>query len=142
MFGRAGTDRVILPGITYVNSIQIHDVNAHPVSGGAAPTIAAGTGAGTSPTIAISGTDNFQTITLTTGSTPSATATICTVTFNKTWGSAPKCIISPGNGTAALANNGTTNPYVSAMTTTTFTFTSTGALAASTQYIWNCACGY
>ena len=140
MLGRAGTDSIYLSGITYVNGIQIHDVNAHPVSGGSPPTIAAGTGAGSSPTISVSGTDNYQTITLTTGTSPSATATICTVTFNKTWGNAPKCIVSPGNSNAALAS--TTNPYVSSSSTTTFTFTSTGALAAGTSYIWNCSCGY
>lgn len=101
------------------------------------PTIAAGAGAGTSPTIAISGTDSTGLITLTTGSTPSTSATVCTVTYGGgAYGASPHVIISPHNAaTAALAVGA--QPFGGGETSSVFTLTSgSSALTAATAYAW------
>ena len=107
------------------------------IGGSSAPTLAAGTGAGTSPTVAIVGTDMAGRITITTGTSPTAAATVVTVTFNIEYGAAPYVSLTPANANAAalaLASR----PYPSASTTTTFVITAgTAALAASTQYVFN-----
>lgn len=109
----------------------------HLVGGSSAPTIAAGTGAGTSPTISITGTDLAGYITVTTGTLPSLSATIATITFNAAYGSAPRYIgLSAGNGTTA-ALTGANMVFVdqSAIATTTFTITSgTTSLTPATTY--------
>lgn len=109
---------------------------AHSKVGGSAPTIAAGTGAGTSPTIAVTGLDNAGKITLTPGAAPAIDATIATVTFNSAFGVAPTVVMVPANkATASLAV--TIVPFVSSTTTTTFVVTSNGAaLTAGTAYAW------
>jgi hypothetical protein len=100
------------------------------------PTVAAGAGAGTSPTISIAGTDHGFTVTLTQGN-PSATGTVFTVTWGASWTtSAPAVTVSPGNASTA-ALSGTSLPYISAVSTTTMTFTSGSvALTAATAYIF------
>jgi len=101
------------------------------------PTIAAGAAAGTAPTISITGTDHGFAVTLTTGNPSATTGTLFTVTWGATWtSSAPQLGLCPGNANAA-ALSGTSSPYVSAVSTTTMTFTSGSvALPAATQYIW------
>jgi hypothetical protein len=100
------------------------------------PTVAAGAGAGTSPTISIAGTDHGFAVTLTTGN-PIATGTVFTVTFGASWtSSAPQVGREDGNANAS-ALSGTSRPFTSAVSTTTMTFTSGSvALATATQYIW------
>ena len=62
------------------------------------PTILAATGAGTSPTVSITGTDLSGYISVTTGTTCGTDATVVTITFNIPYASAPKAIIlSPAN---------------------------------------------
>jgi hypothetical protein len=101
-----------------------------------APAIAAGTGAGSSPTIAIAGSDSSGQITLTTGSSPATSATIATVTFNAVFPNTPYVILTAANA-AAAALTGATQVYA-ASTTSAMTVTSgSTALTASTQYIWN-----
>lgn len=107
----------------------------HAVGNATVPTIAAGTGAGTSPTIAITGTDVAGKITITTGTLPTLSADVFTVTFQTAFATAPYVTFSPGNGNAA-ALNGLTMVYVTPATGT-FKFTAGAtALAAATQYIW------
>lgn len=104
------------------------------------PTVAAGAGAGTGPTISITGTDHGFTVNLTTGTTATTNATLFTVTFGAAWTtSAPAVIYAPGNAaTAALAVGAT--PFTSAVATTNMTFTSNAtALADSTAYIFRFA---
>lgn len=97
-----------------------------------APTIAAGTGAGTSPTISISGTDLAGEISLTTGTAPAANVTIATITFNGTFASTPFVIISPSSAAAADAN-----VYVVRVSATQFQIAVTAtALTAATAYKW------
>lgn len=103
------------------------------------PTIAAGAGAGTAPTIAITGTDMGFTITLTQGN-PTATGVICTVTFGKTWTVAPRAGISPGNANAA-ALSGTSAPFVTTTATTLVLNSGSTGLVAGTQYSWHFVTG-
>lgn len=100
------------------------------------PTIAAGTGAGTSPTIAIVGTDSAGRITITTGTSPVAAASIVTITFASAYSSAPYVALTPANANAsALAL--TSRPFP-ASTTSNFVLTAGSvALTASTQYVFN-----
>lgn len=116
----------------------------HIIGSSSAPTIAAGTGAGTSPTVSISGTDMSGTISVTTGTSPTGSnAILATITFNVAYGAAPRVQIDAGNRNAqALAIGaiplvpitGQTN----GVTTTTFVIeTGATALAASTSYIWS-----
>jgi hypothetical protein len=112
------------------------DSKGRPVTGGTTPTFAAGTGAGTTPTITISGNDQRGLITITTGTTPTASADVATITFANTWGAVPKVMLTPaGANAAALTAAGAV--YVdSANTTGTLFKLSVGstALAASTVY--------
>lgn len=120
-----------------VNSTGISTV--HLQGSSSAPTIAAGAGAGTSPTVSVTGTDLGGYITVTTGTLPTLSATVVTVTFNVAYGSAPRCIqLTPAGPNAALLS-GVNMVYVdqSGITTTTFAITSgTTALTASTTYKW------
>jgi len=103
------------------------------------PTVSAGAGAGSSPTISITGTDHGFTVTLTTGTTATINATLFTVTFGATWtSSAPSIAWNAGNTvTAALYGSAGKVPFTSATSTSTTTFTSgTVALSDSTTYIF------
>lgn len=107
----------------------------------AIPTAAAGTGAGTGPTITVTAasTDCKMQITVLTGSSPTASGTIITVTYNSAFtGTVVKGVLfSFANGNAA-ALSGTTQVFISSETLTTFVFTAgSAALAATTTYIWN-----
>jgi len=104
--------------------------------GGSAPTISAGTGAGTSPTVTISGTNNGGIVNVTTGTLPSASATIVTVTYTGSFATGSEVILYPANAATALLS-GVSMVYTSG-NTTTFTITAgTTALTASTAYSWN-----
>jgi hypothetical protein len=107
------------------------------ISGGSAPTIAAGAGAGTSPTVGISGFNQSGVITVTTGTSPS-TGIVATITFNGTLTAAPQ-------GCQVEARNAATGPiqtsaFTTAPTMTTWTITADVALAASTAYSWSYFC--
>lgn len=120
------------------NGQLIGALTVQKITGGSGtPSIAAGTGAGTTPTIAIAGNDTAGRITITTGTTPTAAATIVTITFNVAYGTAPYVALTPANANAsALAL--TSRPFPGATTTTTFVLTAGSvALTASTQYIFN-----
>ena len=103
----------------------------------AAPAIAAGVGAGTTPTIAIAGSDSSFQITLTTGSSPTGSnATIATVTYAGAMPNTAYCIITPANANAA-ALTGTTQVFATS-TTSVLTLTSgSAALTGVTAYVWN-----
>ncbi|WP_462266092.1 beta strand repeat-containing protein [Mucilaginibacter sp.] len=104
----------------------------------AAPTITAGTGAGASPTITISGTDVSGTITLTTGSSPAAGAVIATLTFNSAYGSAPHPAGNPAAKNAVTASlTGNASPYFTTTTTTLVLNGNSTALAPNTTYVWD-----
>ena len=101
-----------------------------------APTIAAGTGAGTSPSVSIvtNSTDLAGEILVRTGTTPTANGDIATVTFNKTYTRPPQVVLFPATGLAAAHN---TLVYVKSSTGSTFVLTDTvTALTASQVYRW------
>lgn len=108
---------------------------------GSAPSIAAGAGAGTSPTVSmVSGsTDMSGYVNITTGTLPTLSASIATITFATAYGIAPKVSLWASNGNAA-ALNGVNMVFVDQATgvsTTTFVITSgTTSLTAATAYQW------
>jgi len=107
----------------------------HYISGAAAPSLAAGTGAGTSPTLAITGTDQDGVITVTTGTLPTAGGDIVTATYTLAFATNSFPTLTPANAnTAALSG---LSMVFTTGTTTTFVITSgTTALTASTTYKW------
>lgn len=106
-----------------------------------APTIAAGAGAGTSPTVSIGSgsTDVSGYINVTTGTLPTLSATVATITFNQAYGASPHVTITPANSNASLLS-GATMVFVDQATgvsTTTFIIKAgTTALIAATAYQW------
>lgn len=111
---------------------------------GSAPTIAAGSGAGTSPTtvtISSGSTDNWFVVNITPGTSPSASAVIATITYNGgNFSSLSVGGCFPANAaTAALSGN---NEVWFDNTLGTLTINSnTTALAAGTAYKWQCQVG-
>ena len=103
------------------------------------PTIAAGTGAGTSPTVSITGSDMAGWISVVAGTAPATSATIVTITFNVAYSTAPVCVsLTPANSTAA-GLNATSMVFVNraGITTTTFAITSgTASLTGASTYEW------
>jgi hypothetical protein len=132
------TDEVLITDDAFVQCKQPLKVT-HIIGNSSAPTIAAGTGAGTSPTISISGTDAGGFISLTTGTSPSASATVFTVTFNVAYGAAPKSVVlTPGGpNTATLSGNAAVYADEASTSTTQF-IAKVGStnLTAATTYIW------
>lgn len=128
----AGTDYVApnAANVTFGNATITHFIG-----GGSAPTVAAGTGAGSSPTVSVSGHDAAFTLSVTTGTLPTLSATIATVTFNTAYGSAPHFSLTPSNANTSLLNGVTM--VTPSSTTGTFVLTAgTTALTAATAYTW------
>lgn len=113
--------------------ISTHVQGAAPSS--SPPSIAAGAGAGTSPTISLTGGDQSGVISVTTGTLPTASSTVVTVTYHTSFSNGTYPVLMPANATTALLTG--VNSVYTTGTTTTFTITSlTGGLAASTAYSW------
>jgi|GEM_PF-7049532 len=107
---------------------------------GVSPTIAAGAGAGGSPTVSITGMDMGGNITITTGTLPTLSATVATITFNTAYSNAPRAItLTPANSNAALLS-GVNEVFIDNATgilTGSFNITSgTTALTAATTYMF------
>jgi len=130
-----GNAAVQLTMSSTLSSFSVPVSTTHIIGNSSAPTIAAGTGAGTGPTIAIVGNDLCLKVTLTTGTLPVVSATVFTVTFNAAYGAAPIPQMTGGNG-AAASLNGLSMVYPTTTTTTMVLNSDTTALTASTQYIW------
>lgn len=108
----------------------------HVIGNSTTPGIAAGTGAGTSPTVGILGTDQDGLITVTTGTSPAGTAaTIVTVTFSASFPNNTFITLTPANSNA-VALSGTTEVYPSGSTTTFTIISGTLALTGATLYTW------
>lgn len=104
------------------------------------PSIAAGTGAGTTPTVSISGSDQSGTITVTTGSTPSASATVATITFGVSFVSTPRSVILSAAGPNSASLSGTGSVYEDQASRTTSVFVlavGSSALTEATTYKWS-----
>ncbi len=93
-----------------------------------APTVAAGVALGIGPTVSIQAgsTDMAGRINITAGTT-TTTGVIVTVTFNGTYGSAPKAVLLTGNVAASLVSR----PWGSSITATTFVVSAAVAPTAS-----------
>lgn len=104
-----------------------------------ATAIAAGTGAGTSPTVSVTGTDSGGWISVLTGTAPATSSPVVTITFSTTYAAAPRSVVlTPANSAAAaLATTSQVFADQANITTTTFVITSGSvALAATTTYKW------
>jgi len=104
---------------------------------GSTPSFTAGVGAGSSPTVSITGNDLAGYISLTTGTSPTGGSDVLTVTFSETLSTTPKCITL----TAASSNAGAkaTAVYIDqpSTSTTQFKIKSNGNnLVAGTLYVW------
>lgn len=115
----------------------------HIVCGGSAPSIAAGAGAGTGPVVTIqagSG-DGCGKINVTTGTTPSVSSVVATITFAVAWGNTAWCSLWPASAQAALLS-GTSQVFLGSSSSSNFTINSGGAaLSASASYQWHYQCG-
>jgi hypothetical protein len=115
------------------------------VRAAAIPTIAAGVGAGSAPgavTIAAGSTDLSGTITIGTGTSPTAFGIVATITFNVAYtGTVPHCVLYPVTTNAAQLGAGPVFLPLSGITLAGFNINSTTpALAASTTYSWEYIC--
>ena len=140
-----GTSNTIQLGnsaITKVNTsgaiVTTNDITAKHIKGNSgALSIAASTGAGTSPTgLTVTGTDMSGVVALTTGNSPSINAVLATITYNTAFSTAPVVVITPAN--AATASLAATQAVWVTITTTGFTInTNATAVVSSTAYKWN-----
>jgi hypothetical protein len=108
-----------------------------------APTAVAGAGAGTGPTTSLNANSNDLSgyLSVTTGSSPTASAIVATLTYGTAYATLPKCLLAPANA-AASALSGAANVYIP-LTSSESAFTvnaNTTALAASTLYTWGYTC--
>ena len=123
------------------NSIFKGAVNMDIVQGAGAtvaPTSVAGTGAGTSPTISISGSTLDGSITITTGTSPAGSnAIIATMTFfaGTTFSNTCFPVLQPANAVTAALSAGN-SIYTSGSSTGWSIRSGSTALAASTTYVW------
>lgn len=101
--------------------------------------ITAGAGAGTSPTVAISGLDGSHNVTLTTGTLPLGTSALFTVTFTTPRPHNAFCVVTPQNQLSAAVS--VTDLWVTNNAATSYTWNigATGLIAATT-YSWNISC--
>jgi hypothetical protein len=112
----------------------------HQLSSGSTPSFTAGAGAGSGPTITITGTDSAGYISVLTGSAPSASSVVVTVTFNVAYGATPRAVIvTPASSNEAVLT-GTANVWADqgGVATTGFTLNvgSTGLAATTTYLFW------
>lgn len=108
------------------------------VNGGATPSIAAGVGAGTSPTVTTTGANNGGVVNITTGTLPTGSnAVIATISFTYPFPNGSSVILFPANAATASITGGATEVYAVG-STTNFVITSGATnLTASTAYSWN-----
>jgi hypothetical protein len=118
--------------------VTTNDITAKHIKGNSgALSIAASTGAGTSPSaVSVTGTDISGVVALTTGTSPSINAVLATISYNTAFSSAPVVVITPAN--AATASLAASQAVWVNITTTGFTINTNGtAVGASTAYKWN-----
>lgn len=116
----------------------LHSVRHVEMASLSVPTIVAGTGAGTSPSVAVLGSDVGGNITVSTGTSPSGGQVVATITFNAAFPIDAYMVITPSNeATAALSGSG--NVYVLSLGDGTGVQLRnvSVALSASTTYRWN-----
>lgn len=102
------------------------------------PTIVAGAGAGTSPTVSVTSNGRSLQVTVTTGTLPTGTnAVVATVTLANALSYTPYPTFSSANAATSLLN-GASMIYMTSSGASNVTITSgTTALVAATTYVWN-----
>lgn len=132
-----GTSTISSGAVTSTGMSTLDTLTTSHIKGkSSAPTIAAGTGAGTSPSVSIvtNSTDLAGEILVRTGTTPTANGDIVTVTFNKNYTRPPQVVLTPSTGLAAAH---AALVYIKSTSGTTFVVTDTvTALTASQVYRW------
>jgi hypothetical protein len=111
--------------------VTTNDITAKHIKGNSGVlSIAASTGAGTSPSaVSVTGTDMSGVVALTTGTSPTVNAVLATITYNTAFSTAPVVVITPANAAQAVWVN---------ITTTGFSInTNATAVVSSTGYKWN-----
>jgi hypothetical protein len=108
------------------------------------PTYILDAGAGTGATASFTSgqTDGRGWITVNTGTSPTVSAGVVTITFGGSYATPPVCTAIPANA-AAMALGATSQVFVPPSTSTTTKIditTGAGGLAASTTYIWRYGC--
>lgn len=142
LFGKTGigavSDGASALNVTGTVTVTGTEKQTHIQGTSSAPTIAAGAGAGTAPTVSVTGNDTAMQVTVTTGTLPTGTnAVVATVTYNSTYASTPHPIFSVANSNSALLS-AASMVNMDGASTTTFTITAgTTALTAATTYVWN-----
>jgi hypothetical protein len=106
-------------------------VGGHVITDGGQPTSEAQTAAGASATVSVDGTDTTGTITVTTGSAPSA-GDLAKIIFSKVYDKAPHVVLSPSNDKAAGLRF-----YKGNTSTTDFMFNSLDTPQANTTYTFD-----
>lgn len=112
----------------------------HYYGAGSTPSIAAGPGAGTLPTIHISGSDVAGYITVSTGSSATADSGVVTVSFAESYDSAPRVVIAPANFEAAMLykiQSATVYWDKDNSDETQFQVSVAGTLADGVEYVWS-----
>jgi hypothetical protein len=135
---------VLAPIINSTATVSAQHLSGY--AGGAyasVPVFTAGSGAGTSPTLAANANSNDLSgyVTVTTGTSPAASAVIATGTFGTAYATLPKCVLWPANA-AASALSGAAAAYIPVPGADTAFAIESGAtaLAASTLYTWGYTC--
>lgn len=105
----------------------------HLQSGGAAPVMAAGAAACTSPTVTIDGTDTAGMLTVTAGTGCASSGTIATITFDNVFANAPNVSLTPATSTAASLPTYVDHTLV---TSSSFAVASSTQLTDATTYRW------
>jgi hypothetical protein len=122
------------PSVTITGTIS----TKHLIGNTSAPTGAVGTGSGTSPsavTFSTNANDLSGKVFVTTGTLPTAGATVLTVTFNTAYGTTPIVELFPDNAATALLS-GVTMVYTTESTTTFIITAGSTGLVAATAYGW------
>jgi len=119
------SDTLKVPNLT-ISGHYIQNTNA---------TIAAGAGAGTSPTVGIVGSDQSGLITVTTGTLPGISSTVVTVTYATAFPTNSFPLLTPANAATALLS-GASMVFTTGSTTTFIITSGTTALAPATAYRW------
>lgn len=121
-------------------TVQTNVVQTQQVTGsGSTPAVTVGTAAGSGASASVSGTPLSGVLTLMTGGTPSATASVANIGWALPSGTPPQgCSLMPRNAAAASA---TGTIYTGAPSTSGWTVNvGAAALAGSTSYAWSYQC--
>ena len=106
-------------------------VNGHVITGGSAPSVAAGSAACTSPTVSVTGNDTTGIVAITTGTGCSSSGQLASVTFNSAYASAPQVQLAPVTSAAALL------PIYRTTSTTGFTISTPNTPTSTTTYTFS-----